>query len=185
VTDRLLQGLGAVVVGGSHGIGAAVATLMAELGAGVVVNGRDGDCVDATVDTITAAGGNAVGLSGSAADDSVAEALMALCENEFGALDALVNCAGQAEPAGSSILTVTSAEFHQLLDVHLGTVFATCRAAAERMAARGSGAIVNTSSVAFLGDYGGTGYPAGRRRRHWPTATSRTTRRGRWPISTG
>ena len=72
MTDRLLQGLGAVVVGGSHGIGAAVATLLAELGAGVVVNGRDGDCVDATVDAITAIGGSAVGLSGSAADEDVA-----------------------------------------------------------------------------------------------------------------
>lgn len=162
MTDRLLQGLGAVVVGGSHGIGAAVASLLAELGADVVVNGRDGDSVDATVDTITAAGGSAVGLSGSAADDDVAEALIALCENEFGAIDALVNCAGAAEPAGSSILTVTPGQFHQLLDVHLGTVFATCRAAAGRMVARGSGAIVNTSSFAFLGDYGGTGYPAGK-----------------------
>jgi NAD(P)-dependent dehydrogenase (short-subunit alcohol dehydrogenase family) len=162
VTDRPLQGLGTVVVGGSHGIGAAVATLLAELGAGVVVNGRDGDSVDTTVDAITAAGGSAIGLSGSAAEDEVAEALMALCENEFGAVDALVNCAGMAEPAGSSILTVTTAEFHELLDGHLGTVFATCRAAAGRMVARGSGAIVNTSSFAFLGDYGGTGYPAGK-----------------------
>ena len=93
---------------------------------------------------------------------NVAEALIALCENEFGAIDALVNCAGTAEPAGSSILTVTAAEFHRILDVHLGTVFATCRAAAGRMVARGSGAIVNTSSFAFLGDYGGTGYPAGK-----------------------
>lgn len=162
MTDRPLQGLGAVVVGGSHGIGAAVATLLAELGAGVVVNGRDGDSVDATVDAITARGGSAVGLSGSAADDSVAEALMALCENEFGAIDGLVNCAGQAEPAGSSILTVTPGQFRELLDVHLGTVFSTCRAAAGRMVARGRGSIVNTTSFAFLGDYGGTGYPAGK-----------------------
>ncbi len=162
MTDRLLQGLGAVVVGGSHGIGAAVAALLAELGAGVVVNGRDGDSVDATVDAITADGGSAVGLSGSAADHDVAEALTAMCENEFGAVDALVNCAGAAEPAGSSILTVTPAEFRELLDVHLGTVFATCRAAAPRMVAAGGGSIINTSSFAFLGDYGGTGYPAGK-----------------------
>ena len=60
MTDLLLQGLGAVVVGGSHGIGAAVAALLAELGAGVVVNGRDGDSVDAAVDAITADGGSAV-----------------------------------------------------------------------------------------------------------------------------
>jgi NAD(P)-dependent dehydrogenase (short-subunit alcohol dehydrogenase family) len=162
VTDLLLQGLGAVVVGGSHGIGAAVAALLAELGAGVVVNGRDGDSVDAAVDAITADGGSAVGLSGSAADNDVAEALTALCENEFGAIDALVNCAGMAEPAGSSILTVTPAEFRELLDAHLGTVFSTCRAAAPRMVAEGGGSIINTTSFAFLGDYGGTGYPAGK-----------------------
>ncbi|MDV8106789.1 SDR family oxidoreductase, partial [Rhodococcus sp. IEGM 69] len=38
----------------------------------------------------------------------------------------------------------------------------TCRAAAPLMAERGRGAIVNTSSFASLGDYGGTGYPAGK-----------------------
>ena len=162
MTDLLLQGLGAVVVGGSHGIGAAVAALLAELGAGVVVNGRDGDSVDTAVDAITADGGSAVGLSSSAADNDVAEALTALCENEFGAIDALVNCAGMAEPAGSSILTVTPAEFRELLDAHLGTVFSTCRAAAPRMVAEGGGSIINTTSFAFLGDYGGTGYPAGK-----------------------
>ena len=150
------------MVGGSHGIGAAVAALLAELGAGVVVNGRDGDSVDTTVDAITAAGGGAVGLSGSAADAEVAEALIALCENEFGTIDTLINCAGAAEPAGSSILTVSREEFDELIDIHLGTVFATCRAAAPRMVAAGAGSIVNTSSFAFLGDYGGTGYPAGK-----------------------
>lgn len=157
-----LTGLGAVVVGGSRGIGAAVAALLAESGAGVVVNGRDADAVDTCVDTITAAGGAAVGYSGPANDESVAEALISLCENEFGRIDALVNCAGTAEPAGSSILTISPSQFQDLIDVHLGTVFATCRAAAPRMVAAGGGSIINTSSFAFLGDYGGTGYPAGK-----------------------
>lgn len=162
MTDQPLAGSGVVVVGGSRGIGAAVSALLADLGAGVVINGRDADAVDSTVDAITGRGGAAIGYSGSASEESVAESLMALCENEFGQIDALVNCAGTAEPAGSSILTITPAEFAELIDVHLGTVFATCRAAAPRMAARGTGAIVNTSSFAFLGDYGGTGYPAGK-----------------------
>ena len=151
-----------MVVGGSHGIGAAVAELLAELGAGVVVNGRDANAVDACVDTITAAGGAALGHSGAANEESVAEALISLCENEFGRVDALVNCAGTAEPAGSSILNISATEFRDLIDVHLGTVFATCRAAAPRMVAAGGGSIINTSSFAFLGDYGGTGYPAGK-----------------------
>lgn len=157
-----LTGYGAVVVGGSRGIGAAVAGLLAELGAGVIINGRDAAAVDVTVDAITAAGGAALGHSGPANEESVAAELISLCENEFGRIDALVNCAGTAEPAGSSILTVSPAEFRELLDVHLGTVFATCRAAAPRMVAQGGGSIINTSSFAFLGDYGGTGYPAGK-----------------------
>jgi len=161
VTDLPLREFGAVVVGGSRGIGASVAALLAQLGAGVVVNGRDVDAVGSTVGAITSAGGNAVGLPGSAADDAIAQALISLCENEFGQINALVNCAGTAEPSGSSILTITRQEFRDLIDAHLGTVFATCRAAAPRMVARGGGSIVNTSSFAYLGDYGGTGYPAG------------------------
>jgi NAD(P)-dependent dehydrogenase (short-subunit alcohol dehydrogenase family) len=162
VTDLPLRGFGAVVVGGSRGIGAAVAALLAQLGAGVVVNGRDVDAVESTVGAITSAGGHAVGLSGSAADDAIAQALISLCENEFGQINALVNCAGTPEPSGSSILTISPQEFRDLIDVHLGTVFAICRAAAPRMVARGGGSIVNTSSFAYLGDYGGTGYPAGK-----------------------
>ena len=162
MTDLPLRGFGAVVVGGSRGIGAAVAALLAELGAGVVVNGRDPDPVEATVSSIVANGGQAVGLPGSASDGAVAEGLISLCENEFGRINALINCAGTAEPTGSSILNVSPQEFQDLIDVHLGTVFATCRAAAPRMVAHGGGSIVNTSSFAFLGDYGGTGYPAGK-----------------------
>ena len=157
-----LRGVGAVIVGGSRGVGAAVATLLAELGAGVVINGRDADTVNSAVSSIITAGGRAVGMAGTAADDAVATSLISLCESEFGRIDALVNCAGTAEPHGSSILTISQQEFNDLIDVHLGTVFATCRAAAPRMVAQRRGSIVNTSSFAFLGDYGGTGYPAGK-----------------------
>ena len=162
MSDRPLAGFGVVVAGGSRGIGAAVSAKLAECGAGVVVNGRDAGAVEATVAAINEAGGRAVAHAGSAAEEAVAEELIALCENEFGALDALVNCAGMAEPPGSSILDISTEQFHDLIDVHLGTVFATCRAAAPKMVARKRGAIVNTSSFAFLGDYGGTGYPAGK-----------------------
>lgn len=124
-----------------------------------MVNGRDADAVAVAVSQIA---GRAVGFPGSPADPNIADALVDSCMTEFGRIDALINCAGTAEPAGSSILNVTSAQFHDLLDAHLGTVFETCRAAAPRMVAQGGGTIVNTSSFAFLGDYGGTGYPAGK-----------------------
>lgn len=154
----MLSGRGAAVVGGTRGVGLAVAKLLADLGARVVVNGRDADAVDQAAQGVP----GAVGYAGSPSDPEVADELIDTCVREFGRLDILVNCAGTAEPAGSSILTITPAQFQELIDAHLGTVFQTCRAAAPVMAQQGAGAIVNTSSFAFLGDYGGTGYPAGK-----------------------
>jgi NAD(P)-dependent dehydrogenase (short-subunit alcohol dehydrogenase family) len=158
----LLAGRGAVVVGGSRGIGAAVAAVLAQHGAAVVVNGRDAEAAQNTAEAITESGGRAVAHPGSASYQAAAEALVDRCIHEFGAIDILVNCAGIAEPAGSSILDISPAQFRELLDAHLGTVFATCRAAGPKMVAQGGGSIVNTGSLAFLGDYGGTGYPAGK-----------------------
>ncbi|WP_099020777.1 SDR family NAD(P)-dependent oxidoreductase [Mycolicibacterium palauense] len=162
MSDRELNGRAAVVVGGSRGVGRAVAELLAGLGAAVLVNGRDAGAVEQTVAAIGGAGHRAAGFAGSPSDEDTAEALIARCVAEFGDVDILVNCAGIAEPPASSILTVTAAQFTELMDSHLGTVFHTCRAVAPRMAARRAGAIVNTGSFAFLGDYGGTGYPAGK-----------------------
>src|ERR671931_698472 len=45
---RVLEGRGAVVVGGSRGVGRAVAELLATLGAGVVINGRDAEAARQT-----------------------------------------------------------------------------------------------------------------------------------------
>jgi NAD(P)-dependent dehydrogenase (short-subunit alcohol dehydrogenase family) len=136
----------------------AVAELLASLGAGVVVNGRDGEAATHAAQGIP----GAIAYPGSPADPEVADALIDACVREFGRIDILVNCAGTAEPGGSSILNVTTEQFENLMDAHLGTVFQTCRAAAPLMVRQRSGAIVNTSSFAFLGDYGGTGYPAGK-----------------------
>ncbi|WP_125079662.1 SDR family NAD(P)-dependent oxidoreductase [Mycobacterium sp. P7213] len=162
MTETLLAARGAVVVGGSRGIGRAVAELLAACGAGVVVNGRDPEAVAETVGAITGSGGRAVGLAGAAHVEATAVALVQACREEYGSVDVLINCAGVAEPPGSSILSVSTEQFHDLLDAHLGTAFQTCRAAAPIMVEQCRGSIVNSGSVAFLGDYGGTGYPAGK-----------------------
>lgn len=158
----LLAGRGAVVSGGSRGIGRAVAELLCSLGAGVVVNGRDASAAEETVGAIRDLGGRAAAVVGPANEERIAGALVGECVSAFGALDILVNCAGVAEPAGSSILNISPEDFDRLIDSHLGTAFHTCRAAAQVMVRQGRGAIINTGSVAFLGDYGGTGYPAGK-----------------------
>lgn len=159
---QTLWGRGAVVVGATSGIGYAVAHALARHGAGVVVNGRAAAAVERTVDSVTRAGHRAIGVPGSAADETTATELVDTCVRTFGAIDVLVNCAGIAEPAGSSILDVSTRDWRALLDSHLTTTFNTCRAAAPKMVARKRGSIVNTSSFAYLGDYGGTGYAAGK-----------------------
>lgn len=161
-SPKLLDGRGVVVSGGSRGIGRAVLELMCALGAGVVVNGRDADAVAETVAAITVSGGRVIPVVGAADDERVAGALIDECVRAFGRLDALVNCAGVAEPPRSSILNIAPEEFDRLIGAHLGTAFHTCRVAARVMASQGHGAIINTGSAAFLGDYGGTGYPAGK-----------------------
>ena len=135
-----------------------MAELLAAQGAGVVVNGRDADAATKAAQGIA----GAIAFPGSPAAPAVADALIDTCIKEFGRIDILVNCAGTAGLATESILRVTSAQFRDLLDAHLGTTFETCRAAAPKMVEQGGGSIINTSSFAFLGDYGGTGYPAGK-----------------------
>ena len=157
--DFSLAGKTAMVTGGASGIGAAIAAAFATKGARVAVVDLDEDAAQRRAAEL---GSECRGFAGNVADPAAVTAVVDDVVAAFGRIDILVNCAGTAEPAGSSILTVTATQFQELIDAHLGTVFQTCRAAAPVMARQRSGAIVNTGSFAFLGDYGGTGYPAGK-----------------------
>jgi NAD(P)-dependent dehydrogenase (short-subunit alcohol dehydrogenase family) len=158
----ILAGKSAVVAGSSRGIGRAVASALAREGARVVVNGRSEEPVREEVERIREAGGEARAFVGSAGDFDTAADMIACCVESFGAIDILVNCVGIAEPPGSSILDLSADAWRALIDSHLTSTFNTCRHAAPYMKSQGQGSIVNTSSHAFLGSYGGTGYPAGK-----------------------
>jgi NAD(P)-dependent dehydrogenase (short-subunit alcohol dehydrogenase family) len=155
-----LRGRSAVVTGSNRGIGRAVALALAAEGAGVVVNGRGSPEVDVVVAEIRERGGAAVASSGSVADCDFAGELIESCVDAFGAIDVLVNCAGVAEPDASSILDIPPQAWREVIDVHLSGSFYCCRHAVPRMVERRRGSIINTSSHAFLGTYGGTAYPA-------------------------
>jgi NAD(P)-dependent dehydrogenase (short-subunit alcohol dehydrogenase family) len=73
-----------------------VAELLAALGAGVVVNGRDAEAVSDAVECI----GRATAFAGSPADPATADALIDCCVSEYGGIDILVNCAGTGGLAG-------------------------------------------------------------------------------------
>jgi len=157
-----LGGKAAAITGSSRGIGRSVARTLAAEGAAVVINGRDASIVEETASELEAEGARVARFVGSVADDSNAGRLIECCRDSFGAIDILINCAGIAEPEDSSILSITPDEWREQIDSHLTATFNTCRHAARQMVERRSGAIVNTSSSAWLGIYGGTGYPAGK-----------------------
>jgi len=140
-----LSGRGAVVVGGTRGIGLAVATLLADLGAGVVVNGRD---AHAATEAATSIDG-AVAHPGSPADPAIADALIDRCTSEFGRIDILVNCA--AKPSGQSrpptLGEITAEEFWDHMNTKVMGYLRTAREVAPYMIKQGSGRIVNVSGL--------------------------------------
>ena len=157
-----LAGKRVIVTGASMGIGRAVAERCVTEGASVVVNARGEETLAETVAALEAIGGDVVGVPGSVASHNVAGHLVAAAVDHFDGVDVLINCAGIAEPAGSTVLTIEPADWQHQLDVHLTGTFNTCQNAAWTMVKQGHGTIVNTSSHGFLGIYGGSGYPAGK-----------------------
>lgn len=160
--DSGLVGRRVVVTGSSMGIGKAVALRLAKEGARVVVNARNSRALEELIEEINDFGGEALSFVGSVSDYDKAGELIARCVGAWGGIDVLINCAGIAEPGGTSILNIDPDQWQQLIDIHLHGTFNTCRQAAPIMAGQGGGSIINTSSHAFFGMYGGTGYAAGK-----------------------
>src|SRR5438105_14036508 len=84
----------AVVTGGGHGIGAAIATKLAEIGANVVICGRSRPPLDAMADRIRQAGHQCMAEQCDVTDLRSVEALAAKVQKDFGRIDILVNNAG-------------------------------------------------------------------------------------------
>jgi 3-oxoacyl-[acyl-carrier protein] reductase len=140
----------ALVTGASRGIGAAVALMLAELGAAVAVNYRERTAdADAVVAKIKAGGGRAIAV---AADVSQAAAVAKMVEqiaSALGPIDILVNNAGVAIVRGVDDLTED--DFDRTIAVNLKSAFLCTQAVLPMMRARKWGRIVNISSGAARG----------------------------------
>lgn len=115
-----------------------------------LVTGAGGGIGGASADALEAAGMEVArtDLPLDVADAGAVAGLVARTEQELGPIEVLVNCAGHLTE--TPIADITDAEWRRMLRVHLGGTWHTCREVAPRMAARGRGAIVNTSSELAL-----------------------------------
>jgi NAD(P)-dependent dehydrogenase (short-subunit alcohol dehydrogenase family) len=153
--QRDLSGLKALVTGASSGLGRAIAFQLARDGADVIVHGRDPARGAQTVEEIELQGGTAHFV---AADLEDASSVIRLAK-EVGGIDILVNNAGFAVWGPTEAFEVAS--FDAMFAANVRAPFFLVSAFVPGMVARGTGSIVNISSMAGrLGLAGGAAYGA-------------------------
>ncbi|MCY4353582.1 MAG: SDR family oxidoreductase [Truepera sp.] len=153
---KLLQGKVAVVTGGSSGNGRAIARAFAKHGADVVVadiraNPREGGTpTHELIPTETGARATFVHCDVT----RVADLEAAVAAAEFlGGIDVMVNNAGILTK--QSVLEASEAAFDTMMSVNVRSVYFGTQAAGRRMIERGSGSIINLSSIAGMRGTGG------------------------------
>lgn len=144
-----LSGKVALVTGASRGIGAAIAHLLAEHGAHVIVSSRKLDGCQAVVDEIAAKGLSAEALPCHIGEMDAILSTIALIRDAHGRLDILVNNAA-ANPYYGPVLDTDLASFQKTVDVNIRGYFFMSVEAGKLMRDSGGGAIINTSSIAAI-----------------------------------
>lgn len=141
-----LHGLTALVIGGSSGIGSALALGLREAGARVAVAGRTRAKVEAVTRRLRETDAAALGYTIDVADDAGLDAFLDRAVAELGQVDVLVPCQGITllKPAED----FTAADYDAIIGTNLRSVFLCCTRIGRHMLGRGSGAIVNIASMA-------------------------------------
>ncbi len=140
-----LGGQYALVIGGTSGIGKAIAAGYLGAGARVVIAGRQQDKLDRAVADLRQHG-EVSGLRADVSDVSQLGGLVAGVLAQCGRIDTLVNCQGITLIQPSEAFTPD--QWDSVMDTDLKSVFFACTEVGRHMLARGSGAIVNIASLA-------------------------------------
>ena len=148
MTSQPLQGQVALVTGASRGIGAAIATTLAESGADVAITARDASSLHATAAQVAATSRRCLPVACEVTDAASVDAATTQIEATFGPVDILVNNAGVNIPRLA--LEATEAQWDTILDTNLKGAFLCSQRVGRTMVERRSGRIVNMSSAAGL-----------------------------------
>ncbi|WP_160133340.1 SDR family NAD(P)-dependent oxidoreductase [Halococcus salsus] len=146
--DRFsLDGRVALVTGASRGIGEAIAVELAAAGASVAALARSDDDLDATVERIESAGGEAIACPADVTVEEEVRAAFDAAEDALGPVDVLVNDAG-TNPFFGDARDLDIDTWEHILSVNLTGAFRCAAAFGRRVGERdGSGAVVNVASV--------------------------------------
>jgi gluconate 5-dehydrogenase len=140
-----LTGKNALVTGGTHGIGMALATGLAEAGATIIVNDIFPEKLDEAKAEYAKNGIQVHTYVLDVTDEEAVEATIPLIEEEVGPIDILINNAGIIMRV--PILDMKAADFSKVLDIDLTGPFIMGKAVAKGMIERGHGKIINMCSM--------------------------------------
>ena len=141
-----LHGKRAVVLGGTSGIGYAIALALAEAGADVAASSRRMDAVEPTARAIEQTGVRTSRIASDVADRASLERLCEQVERELGPISILFNCAGITQRIAT--LDCTEQIWNEIVDVNLTGTFRACQIFGRGMVERGYGRIINIASLA-------------------------------------
>ncbi len=140
-----LDGRTAVVIGGTSGIGRAIAHGLAEAGADVVCSSRRAEQVETTAAEIEAIGRKTIRMVSDVLDKSSLENLLSECVGVFGKIDILVNSAGRTKREPS--LDLDDETWNSILETNLTGTLRSCQVFGRHMIKNGYGRIVNIASL--------------------------------------
>jgi gluconate 5-dehydrogenase len=140
-----LSGRTALVTGSSRGIGLALARGLGEAGARVIVNARDEKQTETTATALRIEGLDAVACSFDVTDTKQLTDNIALCEQNVGPIEILVNNAGISRRA--ALADLNDDQWRAVMATNLDAVFHVGREVAKFMMARGHGKVINIASL--------------------------------------
>jgi NAD(P)-dependent dehydrogenase (short-subunit alcohol dehydrogenase family) len=157
--DMDLSNQTAVVIGGTSGIGHAIALGLAKAGANVVATGRREELARSAADEIRKLGRRSIAVATDVSERRSIEALLAAARAEFGSVEILVNSAGRTKRTPT--LDVTEKEWNEILDTNLTGTLRSCQVFGRHMIERKYGRIVNIASLSsFVALYEVAAYSA-------------------------
>lgn len=142
----LLKDQVALITGSSRGIGRAIAQLFSREGAFVFLTARTKHELTAASEEITRGGGRSAYFAGDLAEQASCDRLVSAARRKFGRIDILVNNAGHYGPV-VPVEDYPPEEFDRVIAVHLRAAFLLTKLVLPEMYARGSGVILNISSL--------------------------------------